>query len=163
MNQLRPELRDLPIRMQHLPLDERGFPVPAFVDTINGKRDFRFMSQEHWNRCVKWRRCWVCGDKLGSYLAFVIGPMCCVNRTTSEPPCHAECARWSAQFCPFLSRPHMVRREDALTDAGQQNVAGCPITRNPGCCAVWITHSYRIWRDDASRPLIEIGPTLFRV
>jgi hypothetical protein len=155
---LRPELGELPIRMQDLPLDERGYPIPAFVDTIEGKRDFRFMSQAHWVRCVQQKRCWVCGDRVGSYLAFVIGPMCTVNRTTSEPPCHAECARWSAQFCPFLSKPRMVRREDDLTDAAQENRAGCPILRNPGCCAVWITHSYRVWRDEAGKPLIEVGP-----
>jgi hypothetical protein len=155
---LRPELGALPIRMQDLPLDERGYPIPAFVDTINGKRDFRFMSQAHWVRCVKEQRCWVCGDRLGSYKCFVIGPMCTINRTTSEPPCHAECARWSAQFCPFLSRPHMVRREDDLTRANEHNVAGEAILLNPGCIAVWITHSYRIFRDDENKPLIEIGP-----
>jgi hypothetical protein len=100
----------------------------------------------------------VCGDRLGSYLAFAIGPMCAVNRTTSEPPSHAECARWSAQFCPFLSRPQAKRREDDLTREAMENVAGCPIQRNPGCCAVWITHSYRLFRDPQGKSLVEIGP-----
>ena len=58
------------------------------------------------------KRCWVCGDPLGVHLTFPIGPMCALNRTISEPPSHHECASWSARNCPFLSRPHMVRRED---------------------------------------------------
>lgn len=158
MSQLRPELKDLPLRMAHLPLDERGYPVPAFVHTMDdGKRDFRFMSQDHWVRCIKQRVCWVCGDKLGAFLAFVIGPMCAINRTTSEPPCHLECARWSAQFCPFLSRPRMTRREDELTQKNRENSAGCPILRNPGVACIWVTRDYRIWQDDQDKPLITVG------
>ena len=29
---------------------------------------------------VKEKRCWICGDKRGKYGAFVIGPMCAINR-----------------------------------------------------------------------------------
>jgi len=158
MTKLRPELKDLPARMACLPVDPRGYPIPAFVETLpDGTRDFRVMSGEHWRRCVKERRCWVCGMRLGANLAFVIGPMCAVNRTTSEPPCHRECAEWSAKNCPFLARPHMIRREDEFTDSFMENSAGCPIRRNPGVALVWITRSYEIWRDDKGRPLIEIG------
>ena len=28
----------------------------------------------------------------------------------SEPPCHADCAVWSATNCPFLANPRAVRR-----------------------------------------------------
>ena len=157
MKCLRPELKDIPLRMEHLPLDERGYPIPAFVDIIEGQRDFRFMSLRHWSRCVREKLCWVCGDKLGGFLTFVIGPMCAINRTTSEPPCHRECARWSAQFCPFLSRPHMVRREDELSERAQENVAGTAILRNPGATCIWVCRSYRIFDDGKGRSLIEIG------
>jgi hypothetical protein len=157
MSALRPELVDLPDRMRTLPLDERGYLIAAFVDTVNGKRDFRFMSQTHWRRCIEERRCWVCSGTLGGYLAFVVGPMCSINRTTSEPPCHRDCAIWPARFCPFLSRPRMVRREDESTRAGTENVAGCPILRNPGVVLVWITRNYKIFRDHKGAPLIEIG------
>src|SRR5262245_33040537 len=155
--QLRPELKDLPLRMTALPIDESGYPVPAFVENLpDGSRDFRFMSQKHWVRCVNQRMCWVCGMKLGAYLAFVIGPMCAVNRNTSEPPCHKECAEWSARFCPFLSRPQLHRREDELTRATAGNAAGCPILRNPGVALVWVTRNYKIWRDDEHKPLIRV-------
>jgi len=158
MQALRPELKNLPARMSHLPVDDRGYPVPAFVDTLpDGTRDFRIMSRDHWRRCVKERRCWVCGQKLGAYFAFVVGPMCAVNRTSSEPPCHLECAEWSAKNCPFLARPHMHRREDELVNDLKENSAGCPIRRNPGVALVWVTRKYEIWHDNLKRPLIEMG------
>src|SRR5690242_2247182 len=112
---LRPELEQpLPDRIARLPLDERGYPVPWFVDWVDGKPEFRAMDPAKWKRAVKERLCWVCGDRLGVLLVFPIGPMCGINRTTAEPPSHRDCALWSVRNCPFLSRPHMVRREDAL-------------------------------------------------
>src|SRR5581483_1562375 len=155
--QLRPELEPLLFRMRHLPVDERGYVVPWFVAWVNGKPEFRTMDRDKWKHAIRERRCWVCGDILGVNLAFVIGPMCGINRTTSEPPCHLECARWSARNCPFLSRPHMVRREDEITEAARQNVSGEMITRNPGVTLIWITRTYKIWRDTKDRPLIEVG------
>jgi hypothetical protein len=160
MSDLRPELTPLPARMHWLPLDPRGYPIPAFVDTLpDGTRDFRFMSPAHWMRCWKQSRCWVCGQRLGAYKVFVIGPMCAVNRTTSEPPCHRECALWSVKNCPFLARPHMHRREDDFTR--EQEIAAPPagvmIKRNPGAMCLWTTKSYEVFDDGEGKPLITIG------
>lgn len=140
---LRPELEALPSRLQKLPVDRRGYPVPWFVSWVNGEPEFRAMDAEKFVRAVKERRCWVCGDTLGVHLSFLIGPMCALNRTNAEPPCHHECAVWSARNCPFLSRPHMVRREDEVTNSARRGEAS--ITRNPGCAAVWTTRSYRVF------------------
>lgn len=155
---MRPELdaASLPERMKRLPLDKRGYPIPAFVEIVNGEPDFRIMSQKHWARCVKEKVCWVCGKPLGRYMVFVAGAMCGINRTSSEPPSHRECAIWSAQNCPFLGRPHMVRREDDMTREAVKNVAGIMISRNPGVAMIWITRSYEIWRAP-NGPLIEMG------
>jgi len=154
---LRPELGTLPRRLRALPVDARGYPVPWFVGWINGVPEFRCMDPAKWLRAVRERRCWVCGEPLGQWLAFLIGPMCAINRTTSEPACHRECANWSARNCPFMSRPHMVRREGGLPeDAGPG--AGFPIDRNPGVGLVWVTRSFRVFNDGRGRPLIEIGP-----
>jgi hypothetical protein len=147
----------LPQRMRELPLDERGFPVPWFVAWIDGKTEFRAMDPRKWHQAVRKKLCWVCGQRIGAYLAFVIGPMCGVNRTTSEPPCHLDCARWSAQNCPFLSRPHMHRREAGMPEQVCPNDQGIPIARNPGVALVWVTKSYSIFRDEKNHPLIEIG------
>lgn len=139
---LRPELGELPAKMRDLPVDDRGYPVPWFVDWVDGKPEFRAMDAMKWRRAVKEGLCWVCGIPLGRHRVFVIGPMCAVNRTTSEPPCHLECAVWSAINCPFLSRPKMVRREDEAINNAMvaEGSAGLAITRNPGVALLWVTH-----------------------
>lgn len=156
---LRPELETLPPRLQRLPIDERGYPVPWFVAWEHGKPEFRAMDGEKWIRAVRERRCWVCGDGLGSFITFVIGPMCGLNRTTAEPGCHRECAQWSARNCPFLSRPHMTRREDDRfnNDTLVKESAGTALARNPGVMLLWTTKSFQVFNDGRNRPLIHVG------
>jgi len=140
----RHELPELPDRMRFLPLDKRGYPVPWFVAWINGEPDFRIVDPRKFAMALKMRRCWVCGDRLGAYLAFVIGPMCAVNRVSSEPASHRECAVYSATACPFLTRPHMRRRDAGLPDVKINPPAGIGLDRNPGVSLVWITRRYRL-------------------
>lgn len=145
---LRPELLNagpLPARIARLPVDARGYPVPWFVAWLDGVPEFRAMDPVKWRRAVREQVCWVCGGTLGKHLAFVVGPMCVVNRTTSEPPCHRDCAEWSARCCPFLSRPHMVRRTDADTPTVAEASAGFALARNPGVAAVYLTRSYEVF------------------
>src|ERR1041385_2432550 len=97
----RTDLPELPARLRKLPV-ERGYPVPWFVAFVDGHYDFRVIGPGKIARAVQENRCWICGDTLGSYLCFPIGPMCAINRVTSEPPSHRECAEWSARACPFL-------------------------------------------------------------
>ena len=160
---LRPELETLPSRLRTLPVDDRGYPVPWFVAwRADGQPEFRAMDPEKWIRAVRDRRCWVCGGALGQYLAFVIGPMCGINRTTAEPACHLECAEWSARNCPFLTRPHMVRREDDEINTAQLAVqsAGMALARNPGVALIWITKSFHVFDDGTDKPLIHLGNPL---
>jgi hypothetical protein len=155
---LRPELKDLPLRMIDLPIDVRGYPVPWFVKWIGGQPEFRVMDEDKWARAVKQKLCWICGMKLGAYLCFVLGPMCGITRTSSEPPCHRDCARWAARFCPFLSKPHMTRRgEEELERAGATCVGGIGITRNPGVALLWYARDYTVWRPEGGGILIKIG------
>lgn len=169
---LRPELEPLPERIARLPV-HRGYPVPWFVEWISevdgeprsqpigtGEPDFRIMSGERLQRAIRLGLCWVCGGKLGSHKAFTIGPMCAVNRTSAEPPSHRDCAEWSARNCPFLSRPHMHRREAGLPagiDPEQPNAPGITLKRNPGVALVWVTRQYRIKYDPNGGRLFDIG------
>lgn len=156
---IRPELDALPSRLHLLPLDDRGYPVPWFVAWVDGKPEFRAMDMEKRIRAVQERRCWVCGQPLGKWLTFVIGPMCGINRIAPEPPSHYECATWSARNCPFLSRPHMVRREDEQInhDTLQANAPGVAILRNPGVTLLWTTFSYTVVPDGRGGWLIQVG------
>jgi len=135
----------LPPRMKTLPRDKRGFPVPAFVEWFDGEPNFAVMNPDHMRRCIVAHSCWICGDQLGSYKAFVIGPMCVVNRVTSEPPSHRDCATFAALNCPFLSRP-MAKRADLSHIDGKAS-AGIMIERNPGVSAVWITKGFKVRRE----------------
>jgi hypothetical protein len=160
--QLRPELqRPIPPRILALPV-HRGYPVPWFVAWLaDGTPEFRAMDRVKWARAVRERRCWVCGEPLGRHLTFVLGPMCGVNRTSSEPPSHRDCATWSARNCPFLTRPHMVRREDETLNTAEleRQAAGFAIARNPGVALVWTTSAYKVYKAEAGGAgyLIEIG------
>jgi hypothetical protein len=149
----------LPSRLQTLPVDERGYVVPWFVAWVNGKPEFRAMDAEKRVRAVKEKRCWVCGQQLGTMLCFVIGPMCGINRIAPEPPSHYECAAWSARNCPFLSNPHMVRREDEAMNNAQlaAETPGHAIARNPGVMLLWITRGYEIVPDASGNWLLMVG------
>ena len=158
---VRPELEALPANMRGLDVDERGYPIPWFVARLDdGSPEFRAMDPGKWLRAIRDKLCWVCGGPIVvPFYAFVIGPMCGVNRTTSEPPCHRSCAEWSARNCPFLSRPHMVRREDETRNNPQliRDSAGIALTRNPGVALVWNTDRYELFNDGSNRPLIRLG------
>lgn len=134
---------DLPHRIRQLPLDARGYPIPWFVETLeDGARDFRVASASKRVKAVKQQLCWICGDRLGRHQVYVIGPMCAVNRTTSEPPCHRECAEFAAKACPFLSSPLAKRSERDLVE--HVDPGGVPILRNPGVTCLWETRLFQV-------------------
>jgi hypothetical protein len=131
---------DLPDRMKKLSVDDRGYVVPWFVAYVDGRPEFRALDPAKWRQAVKERRCWVCGEPLGRWLAFPVGSMCTITRTISEPPSHRECAEWSVKHCPFLSQPNMVRRTEGLPD--DMHFSGIGLKRNPGVVALWITRTF---------------------
>jgi len=171
---LHPALPPLPRRIKMLPVDERGYPVPWFVqwfhadgspcryapDPFVDHPDFRVADARKKVAAVQENLCWVCGEQLGKYLAFTIGPMCAVNRVSSEPPAHRECAEFSARACPFLTKPKVVRRENDITPRAEE-APGQMLMRNPGVALVWVTLKYKILHTSDPRPggfLLQVGP-----
>jgi hypothetical protein len=143
--------------MVDLPIDERGYPIPWFVDYLDdGTPEFRAMDARKFKRSVKEKLCWVCGHRLGVHVTFVAGPMCGINRTAPEPPSHRECAEYSARNCPFLNNPRMVRREDGLPEGAAESMAGLGIKRNPGVVMLWHTRQYEVFKVD-NGVLIQMG------
>jgi hypothetical protein len=155
MTALRKELPRLPERMRGRPVDARGFPVPWFVATIDGEPDFRVIRPNGLVIAVKQNRCWICGVALGQHKAFCIGPMCAINRITSEPPSHRECAEFAVRACPFMLRPRMKRNTVDLPE-NYREPAGIHVSRNPGVMCMWITKSFKPFRVDNGY-LLEIG------
>jgi hypothetical protein len=164
-HRIRPELPELPKRMQHLHVSDRGYPVPWFVAWMDeehnplppgqGTPDFRVLHPTAIRDAWKWQVCWLCGKTLGAHKTFVIGPMCAVNYTSSEPPCHLDCAEYAARACPFLVRPHAKRREGNLPEG---EIAGEAILRNPGVTLLWTTKRPRTKGDGRGGVLFDIGP-----
>jgi hypothetical protein len=138
---------EIPSRIAKLPKDHRGFPVPWFVTWIDGQPDFRIVTPSRIVDATRNKRCWICGEQLGRFMAFVIGPMCAINRVSGEPPSHRECAEFAARACPFLTQPRMKRNGKDLP-CGHSDGPGIAIKRNPGVALVWVTKRYRPFQVD---------------
>jgi hypothetical protein len=149
------QLFDMPAEMARLPRDHRGYPVPEFVAWIDGVPDFRVVKPGWIKECHDNHRCWLCGGGMGRRKFFVVGPMCCVNRVSSEPPSHRGCAEFAAKNCPFLTKPLAVRNERDMPE-NRKDPAGQMITRNPGVCAIWETKHYEPFKV-GSGVLFDIG------
>ena len=148
------QLPEMPASIGVLPRDERGYPVPWFVAWVEGKPEFRAMDGRKWSAAIRDKLCWICGTPLNpKQHVFVIGPMCAVNKTSSEPPCHEECAVFSAKACPFLSKPKAVRREANMPE-GSCEPAGFGIDRNPGVTLLWYCKGYEVFDDGRGGKLI---------
>lgn len=133
---LRPNLTTIiPDKMRKRPLDARGYPVPWFVQWIDGKPDFRIMDSRKYQLALDKRRCWLCGAAIGKYATFVAGLMCIVNRTSAEPPSHIECAKFAVRGCPFLTIPTAQYREAKLPTDTRCNPGA--LMDNPEVSALW--------------------------
>lgn len=133
---------EMPDRIKRLPISDTGYPVPWFVASINGVPDFRVVASDRISVALRLKVCWTCGEPLGRTVASVIGPMCAITRTISEPPSHVSCATFAATACPFLNNPRMRRNAKDLPE-DKIDAPGGPIMRNPGAVAVWVTRGVR--------------------
>ncbi|MFF0790403.1 hypothetical protein [Streptomyces spiralis] len=133
----------MPPRIAHLPRDKHQRPVPWFVAWVDGVPDFRVIAAGKLDDAIRFRCCWLCGDPLGANAAFVIGPMCAINRVSAEPPSHRDCADYAARACPFLTTPNMRRRDSQLPD-GAVEPDGIMLRRNPGVALVWVSRTWRL-------------------
>jgi hypothetical protein len=147
---------ELPARMRSLPLGKLRYRVPYFATVIDGEYDFRVVTAEKMDHAIRHQKCWICGQTLGRYKAFCMGPMCAITGTVSDPAQHLECARYAAKFCPFMANPMATRNERGL-DPDQDQTAGLKITRNPGVVAVWVSTDSKPYHDWQGRLLIDIG------
>lgn len=145
----------MPARIAKLPISPEGYPVPFFVPWKDGVPIMHSANPVKRQKCLGRGLCWVCGEPLGIYKAFVLGPMCIVNRVTAEPACHRECAEYTVKACPFLTRPAMKRNPNKPEES--EPGPGIMIERNPGCCAVYVTRSFRTINDGAGGRVIQVG------
>lgn len=159
MTKLNESIKDIPIpdRMRRLPISAQGYPIPWFVPfTHDGEPVPQAADPVKRLRAARLGLCWCCGEPLGIWRSFVIGPMCVTNRITSEPPNHKPCAEYAVRVCPFLARPKM--RRNPTTPADQKvSPGGIMIERNPGVAAIWTTRKFRAVRDHDGGLLFSLG------
>lgn len=135
------DLSRMPRRMLARPR-QRGIPVPWFSAKMpEGGYDLRLANKNKIPIAIKQNLCWICGQNMGTRYAFAIGPMCCVNRVTSEPPAHRECALWAIEVCPSLGQRQLVRRETNMPE-GREKAAGYMIEDLPGVTCLYVTRDY---------------------
>lgn len=91
MTELNERLKNIPmpVRMKELPINSQGVPIPWFASRDDSARQFVYALQRH--------LCWICGERLGSYLCFTIDPVVVVNRVANAPPEHRECAEYGVR------------------------------------------------------------------
>src|SRR5271170_5093605 len=155
---MRPGLPRLPERMHHLPIDERGYPIPEFVSNIDGMRDFRVVSLEHLANCIRDNVCWICAQSLDVSKVFVIGPLAALQGVSNEPPSHIECAEFAVRACPFLLLPNAQHRP---TDNPKTQKLPGSMKRNPGACCLYTVTAYtHRKKPDGSGIVFRTGPAL---
>lgn len=132
-------LPPMPAGIAALERDARGFPIPWFVSwppDVKGP-DFVRVDRNKVGTALRFRVCWVCGGNLPPAATFVLGPMCGVNRISSEPPSCFECAEFTARVCPFLTRPMCQR-----VDHPEKGKVPGMIEHNPGVTLLWTCNDY---------------------
>ena len=132
------------------------YPVPWFVTLKNDKGDpeFRIIDPARQIQAIREKLCWVCGSPLRpKHFAFVIGPMCSVNRVSSDFCMHEECAEYAVLICPFLLDEERTRREHNLEVADDPGM----IERNPGVSAIWVAKDFEVIRGMANKILFKLG------
>ena len=127
-----------PERVARLPTDRRGFPVPWFVSWRDGEPDFPVVDGAKLGMAWEGEKCWVCGDRLGAWRSWVVGPMSVIEGASPEPPAHHECAVFSLCACPHLSSPTAAHSERYRHLPGHLAQANISKIRS-GAAALWIT------------------------
>jgi len=139
------DLTGMPKSMGRLPRDERGYPIPffTFIDPETGIPNFTTIAPGKIRDCVRFRKCWICGEKMGRFMSFVIGPASSITHVSGEPPSHRECARFACRVCPFLANPNMKRIPDKYLPEATP-LPGDHLDRNPGVMLIWTTKNYQV-------------------
>jgi hypothetical protein len=146
----------MPPRMSRRPVSDKGFPVPWFASLRDGKWDFVNLDPRNIVEAYRRQICFLCGEKLGAFKCFVIGPMCSINRVSVEPPAHRDCAEYAVRACPFLARPN-AKRNDRAHLGKPEDTPGTMVEHNPGAVLIWITKRYAPITDGRGGVLFEIG------
>lgn len=96
----------VPKRMRGLQRDRRGYPTPFIIlrDT-DGKPMFAINDSLRVNRCIRERRCAICGNRMDGPMWFAGGPLSAFHENGGylDTPAHHECMQYALTVCPYLA------------------------------------------------------------
>jgi hypothetical protein len=96
MELLRKGLPSLPPRMRTLPRSEDGQPIPYLLTQVASKFESSLGPDLVMTTLCDRKQCWICGQQLGRYAAFVSEPVTSVTKISRTPPAHHDCAKYAA-------------------------------------------------------------------
>lgn len=103
----------IPKRMENLPIDIRGFPIPytVHIDPA-GKTDFSKIDVEKHAKCIIDKTCTICGQSLGTDMWFVAGWKVALNPNGAfvDGALHKQCGVYALKVCPYLAVPSYVKQ-----------------------------------------------------
>src|SRR5262245_47952542 len=108
----------VPKRMQHLPRDRRGYPIPSTILIDDqGRPHFTINDELKRQEQIRQHRCPICNGKLGKAFWFVGGPRSAFDEHGCyiDLPMHGDCMRYALQVCPYLAAPVYSGRLDGKT------------------------------------------------
>ena len=118
----------IPARMEALPCDPRGYPVPVVVTRASdGRPLFAVNDSVESMRCVRRKLCPICGSRLTKDLWFAGGPYAAFHWAGKyfDSAMHHECMEYALQVCPYLAMPRfLIRDSQARLNAVQAQTGG---------------------------------------
>jgi hypothetical protein len=101
--------------MEHLKIEERGYPVPFFSTALGGgKHDFRVIDGTKTEMVMKNHCCGVCGKKLHKDAAYFVTGIIGLNNRASQYALHRTCAEFSLECCPHIKYEKAERRDNNM-------------------------------------------------
>jgi hypothetical protein len=94
-------------RLRRLPPDDQGRPVPWFVQWVDGRPCYDKTDPRCFDVAVHQHLCWVCGQRLGTYLSWALEPISIITRRAGVPPQHRECAIHATELWPLPNIPEI--------------------------------------------------------
>lgn len=134
----------MPESLRRRPRDRRGYPIP-YVQAMSsdGTPDFTAVDAGAAWAAGSERRCGLCGESMGYWVAFVGGPLSAAQRMFLDPPMHPECATAAMRLCPHMAQQHLARASRTTAEAPPGFVAGKP--------AEWVVYETRSYTCEVLR------------
>jgi hypothetical protein len=137
---------DLPPRLAARPRDRRGLPIPPVnlhpnSATGEARVDFTTINTTISTALAAARRCSLCSEQMGYWVAFLGGPRAAELMRYTDPPGCVDCMTTAVRLCPFI----VVRRHRRLGGelAGAGSLPPGSHGEKPPYWVLGITRTYR--------------------